>query len=222
MNFLRFLSFWVGGVVLITGPCFESVAESLAEENAPFKEESANPQQDVSSPRLISLNGPVDGAMAIQFRKRILQYDYESHDPIYIWINSPGGDSAAMFLMYNLMKMVESPVVTIGAGMIASAASLLLSAGSKGHRFMFPHSRLMIHEGGSGVTAAPKKIFDAAVEYLKSREDEYPAYLAQETGQTLDKMKKLCSKDRWMGAEEAIALGFIDKVLYKNPFHVSS
>jgi ATP-dependent Clp protease protease subunit len=215
MKFLNFLSFWVVGMVLITGPC----SESLAEEPASFKEEPANPQQSVPSPRLISITKHIEGSMLPLFRDKILTYDYEdSQSPIYIWINSPGGDISVALTLYDLMKIVKSPVITIGGGRVCSAASFLLSSGDKGERCMLPHSRLMIHRGQGHAFGPTMDMFYLTAEYTKKLRHEYESVEAENIGLPVEELKKISFGEYWMGAQEAINKGFVDRILSTSPF----
>ena len=139
----------------------------------------------------------------------------ESEDPdkdINLYINSPGGDITGLFAIYDTMKYIKSDVSTIVMGQAASAAAVLLAAGTKGKRYALPHSRVLIHQPHGGAQGQAVDIEIQAKEILRYRKllDEI---LAEHTGQDIDKIKHDTDRDFIMSALEAQDYGIVDEVI---------
>jgi ATP-dependent Clp protease protease subunit len=139
----------------------------------------------------------------------------ESEDPekeIYLYINSPGGVVTAGLAIYDTIQYISCPVATLCMGQAASMGALLLAAGSKGMRYALPNSRIMIHQpsGGFRGQATDIDIHAREVLRLKARLNEI---LAEHTGQSVDTIAAQTERDNFMGAEEAVKFGLIDRVL---------
>lgn len=165
--------------------------------------------------RKIFLWGPVDDKSAKDITARLLYL--EAIDPgkeITFYINSPGGVVTSGMVIYDTMQMISSPVSTVCMGMAASMGSILLSGGKKGRRFMFPSGQVMIHQpsgGGQGVSADLEIM---AVQILKIK--QLGAHiLADNCGQTYEKVMKDFDRDYWMDAKESVTYGIVDGVLDK-------
>lgn len=131
---------------------------------------------------------------------------------ISIYINSPGGTISAGLAIYDTMRFLGCDITTYCIGQAASMAALLLAAGTKGKRFSLPHARVMLHQpyGGMGGTSADMKL--QAEEIL--RQKHLIAKLTSEaTGQPIEKIIEDSERDFFMGAQEAVAYGLIDRVL---------
>ena len=165
--------------------------------------------------RKVFLWGPVDDKSAKDITNRLLYL--ESTDPgkeITFYINSPGGGVTSGMVIYDTMKMISSPVSTICMGMAASMGSILLSGGEKGKRFIFPHGEVMIHQpsGGGQGTSADLEII--AVQILKAKQLG-AKILADNCGQTYEKVLGDFDRDYWMDASESIDYGIVDGVIDK-------
>ncbi|MEO8111499.1 MAG: ATP-dependent Clp protease proteolytic subunit [Ginsengibacter sp.] len=165
--------------------------------------------------RKIFLWGPVDDKSAKDITNRLLYL--EAVDPgkeISFYINSPGGGVTSGMVIYDTMKMITSPVSTICMGMAASMGSILLSGGAKGKRFIFPHGEVMIHQpsGGGQGTSADLEII--AVQILKAKQLG-ARILAENCGQTYDKVMEDFDRDYWMDAKESKKYGIVDGILDK-------
>lgn len=139
----------------------------------------------------------------------------ESEDPerdIRLYINSPGGDIYALLSIYDTMQYVRNDVSTTVMGMAASAAAVILAAGSHGKRYALPNSRVLIHQprGQAGGQAADIEIWAREVLGLRARLDEI---LAAHTGQTIEKVKTDTDRDFIMTAEQAKEYGMVDEVI---------
>src|SRR5690606_37198472 len=113
---------------------------------------------------------------------------------------------------YDCMASLKSDVATICTGFAASMGSILLSAGEKGKRFIQPHARVMIHQPSGGVRGVASDIEITAQEILISKELS-ARLLAENCGQTVEKVMKDFNRDHWMGAEESVAYGIVDAIL---------
>jgi len=165
--------------------------------------------------RKIFLWGPVDDKSSKDITDRLIYL--EAIDPgkeITFYINSPGGVVTSGMVIYDTMQMISSPVSTVCMGMAASMGSILLSGGKKGRRFIFPHGEVMIHQpsGGGRGTSADLEIM--AVQMLKTKEMG-AKILAENCGQTFEKVMKDFDRDYWMDANESIKYGIVDKLLKK-------
>ncbi|MFM7580391.1 MAG: ATP-dependent Clp protease proteolytic subunit, partial [Microcystaceae cyanobacterium] len=133
--------------------------------------------------------------------------------PIYLYINSPGGSVTAGMAIYDTMQYIKSEVITICVGLAASMGAFLLSAGTPGKRLALPHARIMIHQpmGGTGRRQATDIQIEAQ-EILRIRQ-QLNELMAQQTGQTIEKIAKDTDRDYFMSAAEAKDYGLIDKVI---------
>lgn len=143
----------------------------------------------------------------------------ESEDPeqdIYLYINSPGGSVSAGMGIFDTMNHIRPDVCTICLGLAASMGAFLLSAGEKGKRMSLPHSRIMIHQplGGAQGQATDIEIQAREILYIK---DRLNTYLADHTGQPLEKIQEDTERDFFMSAEEAKEYGLIDMTIDRRP-----
>lgn len=166
--------------------------------------------------RKVFLWGIVTDKSAEQVVNRLLYLEaIDPGKPIYFYINSPGGVVTSGMVMMDTMKLITSPVHTICMGLAASMGSLLLSNGEKGNRSIWPNGRVMIHQpsiGGAQGTAADLEI--TAREIIRTKELG-ARILAENCGQTFEKVMKDFDRDYWMNAEEAVKYGIIDKIADK-------
>jgi ATP-dependent Clp protease protease subunit len=165
--------------------------------------------------RKVFLWGVVDDKSAKEITDRLLYL--EAIDPgkeITFYINSPGGVVTSGMVIYDTMQLISSPVSTVCMGMAASMGSILLSGGEKGNRYIFPHGEVMIHQpsGGGRGTSADLEIM--AVQIQKTKEMG-ARILAENCGQTFEKVMKDFDRDYWLDAKESIAYGIVDHILKK-------
>jgi ATP-dependent Clp protease protease subunit len=163
--------------------------------------------------RVIFLVGPINDGMANLIVAQLLFLESENPDKeIHLYINSPGGSVSAGMAIYDTMQFIKPDVSTLCTGLAASMGSFLLAAGAKGKRYCLPNSRVMIHQpsGGFQGQASDIEIHAREVLYLKKRLNEM---LAKHTGQSIEQIERDSDRDRFMGAEEAVEYGLIDKVL---------
>ncbi len=139
----------------------------------------------------------------------------DQSEPITIYINSPGGSIYAGLAIYDIMKKVEAPIITIGLGLCASMGAFLLSAGNKGKRYALENTEIMIHQplGGSQGQVSDIEIMTKRYLYLRNKLN---AMLAKHTGQSIKKIAKDTDRDYFMSSEEAKEYGLIDEVISLN------
>jgi ATP-dependent Clp protease, protease subunit len=162
---------------------------------------------------IIFLGTPIDDAVANLVCAQLLHLESENPDKdISIYINSPGGDITALFAIYDTMRFIKPDLNTICFGQAASAAAVLLAAGTPGKRLALPHARILLHQpwGQAGGQATDVEL--AAKEILRMRTllDEM---LAQHTGQDIARIHRDTDRDFVMSAEEAKEYGIIDDVI---------
>jgi ATP-dependent Clp protease protease subunit len=166
--------------------------------------------------RKIFFWGVVNDNSAKEIVNKLLYLDaIKPGEEIKLYINSPGGVVTSGMVVYDVMKMISSPVSTICMGMAASMGSILLSGGVKGKRFIFPHGEVMIHQpsiGGAQGTSADLEIIAAQIAKTK---ELGARILADNCGKTLDQVMKDFDRDYWMNAQEALEYGIVDGVLDK-------
>lgn len=163
--------------------------------------------------RIIFLVGPVEDHVANLVVAQLLFLESENPDKdIHLYINSPGGTVSAGLAIYDTMQFVRPDVSTMCVGQAASMGALLLAGGAKGKRYCLPHSRLMIHQPLGGFHGQASDVDIHAREILKLRE-RLNEVLAEHTGQPLKKIAADTERDRFMGGEEGVAYGLVDRVL---------
>lgn len=134
--------------------------------------------------------------------------------PIYFFINSPGGVISSGMTVFDMMNMISSPVYTINMGMAASMGALLFAAGVKGHRYVYPHARVLIHQPLiSGQIVAPALDIKIHADEIKKTRAEINRILSERTGKSVEQLEKDTDRDYWMNAGEAIKYGIADSLL---------
>ncbi|SHE75808.1 ClpP family protease [Flavisolibacter ginsengisoli] len=167
--------------------------------------------------RAIYLWGVVDDKSAKDVVTKLLLLEADAPGKeIKFFISSPGGSVTSGMVIYDTMKLIKSPVSTICMGLAASMGSILLSAGEKGKRFIYPHGEVMIHQpslGGhiQGVSAD----MEIHAEQILRTKEMGARILADNTGQTIERIRKDFERDYWMDAEKSIEYGIVDKILDK-------
>lgn len=163
--------------------------------------------------RIVFLLGQVEDYMANLVVAQLLFLESENPDKdIYLYINSPGGVVTAGLAIYDTIQFIKPDVSTLCIGQAASAAALLLTAGTKGKRFCLPHSRVMIHQPLGGYQGQASDIEIHAKETLIVRE-RLNSIMAKHTGKTPEQIMHDTDRDNFMSAEEAVNYGLVDLVL---------
>jgi ATP-dependent Clp protease protease subunit len=135
----------------------------------------------------------------------------DSEKDIYLYINSPGGSITAGMAIYDTMQFVPNDIVTVGIGIAASMGQLLLTAGTKGKRYITPNARVLLHQphGGFGGTASDIQTQAQLILDMKKRLAEITA---AQTGKTVAQINSDGDRDRWFNAQEALEYGFVDHI----------
>jgi ATP-dependent Clp protease protease subunit len=182
-------------------------------DKGPFGERAYDIYSRLLKERIIFLTGGIDDAVANTVVAQLLFLQAE--DPkkdISLYINSPGGVITSGLAILDTMAHIKPDVSTICIGMAASMASVLLSAGKKGKRFILPNSEVMIHQPWGGAQGQASDIEITARHILKARE-RLNKILAKNTGQKLEKIENDVDRDFFMDAEEALKYGIVDQIL---------
>lgn len=163
--------------------------------------------------RIIMLTGEItdDTATVICSQLLFLANENSTKD-ISLYINSPGGSVTAGMAIYDTMNFVKPDVSTVCMGMAASMGAFLLSSGQKGKRFCLPNAEVMIHQplGGTQGQASDMEI---AVNHILRTKEKLNSILSNNTGQTIDTIKRETDRDNWFSAKEALDFGLVDKII---------
>lgn len=164
--------------------------------------------------RKIFLLGPVTSAMLDSFTLQMMTLLEDKKNPISIYINSPGGEVLAGLGIYDQIKACPAPVNVYCIGLAASMGAVLLTGGPKGHRYILPHSKVMIHEplidSGAGGSATSIQRTAESILKIKRMINEI---LAEHTGKTIKQIDKATDHDNFMTAQEAVKFGICDKII---------
>jgi ATP-dependent Clp protease protease subunit len=163
--------------------------------------------------RIVFLGTPVNDEIANVVMAQLLHLESEDPDKdISIYINSPGGSITALFAIYDTIEYIKSDVQTICMGQAASAAAVLLAAGTPGKRFALPHSRVLLHQPSGGAEGQSVDIEIQAREILRMR-DLLNQILAEKTGQTVERIGRDTDRDFILEAQAAKDYGIIDEII---------
>ena len=165
--------------------------------------------------RKIFLWGEVSDKSAKDITEKLLYLELEAPgEPIQFYINTPGGSITAGMAIYDTMQLISSPISVIVTGMAASMGSILLCGAPKGSRYVYPHSRVMIHQPliAGRMVGPAADIHIQAIEMERIR-DELNSILANATGQSIDKIQKDTDRDFYMTAKQALEYGIADKIV---------
>jgi len=184
------------------------------EERTSYGMRRIDPYTKLFEDRIIFLGTPIsdDIANAVMAQLLCLQ-QMDAERDIEIYINSPGGSFTALTTIYDTMRYIKPDVSTVSLGQAASAAAVILAAGTKGKRLALPNSRILIHqpatEGGYGQSS---DIEIQAREILRIR-SLMEQMLAEDTGKTTEEVSRDIERDKYLTAEQALEYGIIDEVL---------
>lgn len=165
--------------------------------------------------RVLFCEGTIDYPMVMELVEKIIYLDSISHEPITLVISSQGGRVDAGLVLYDVIQIVQSPVRTIGV-MAYSMGAFLLASGTKGERWVLPHTRVMLHEPklSQGAAGSASNIRDLANDMLKTKKmlDEI---ISKHTGKSLEEVEENTSYEHFFTAEQALDFGLIDGILKK-------
>lgn len=162
--------------------------------------------------RTILLTGEIDHEMAERIVAQLLILDAESQDPIRMIITSNGGHIESGFAIYDVMRFIQSEIITVGAGWVVSMAVPILLGARKENRLSLPNTRYMIHQPIGGVGGQATDVRIAAQEIIKIRE-KINNLLSVETGQPLEKIAADSDRNFWLSAEAAQQYGLVSRII---------
>ena len=163
---------------------------------------------------ILFLGTPIDDTIANLVCAQLIHLESENPDKdINIYINSPGGDITALFAIYDTMQFIKNDIATICLGQAASAAAVLLAAGTKGKRLALPHSRVLLHQPYGQVGYGQVTDLEIAAKEIMRMRDLLEEILASHTGQPIERIHADTDRDFVMEANEALAYGIIDDVI---------
>lgn len=197
------------GVRMIT---YESEEKEEKKENDSSKANVLS--ESMFKTRQILLSGGIDKDSAEKVIRRLLVLESDSDKPIYLYINSPGGEVASGFAIFDTIRFINAPVYTIAAGDVASAGALIYLASPKERRLSLPNSSFLIHQpliSGvyKGVTT-DVEIFATEMEKTRAKINKI---ISEETGVSLDQVQKDTERDYWLNAQEAVDYGLVGKII---------
>jgi ATP-dependent Clp protease protease subunit len=164
--------------------------------------------------RIIYFTGVVNDETCDTAIAQLLYLSSVDERDINMYINSPGGSVVDGLGLVDTMNYINCDISTTCIGMAASMGSVLLSNGTKGKRFVLPHSRVMIHQVSSGAQGVLKDLEIELEQTRRCKQDIYKI-LADNTGKAFDEIEKDCDRNYWLIGEEAVKYGIVDKVLEK-------
>ncbi|MFY8089709.1 MAG: ClpP family protease [Chitinophagaceae bacterium] len=167
--------------------------------------------------RAVYLWGAVEDKTAKDVVSKLLLLDADNPgEEIKFFINSPGGVVTSGMVIYDTIKMLQSPVSTICMGLAASMGSILLSCGVKGKRFIYPHGEVMIHQPSlSGYYQATSIDLEIQAEQIRKTKELGAKILAENCGKTFEQIMNDFNRDYWMNAQEAVDYGIVDGIMNK-------
>ena len=181
------------------------------------EEKSIKIQETFLKERKVFLWGEVSDKSARDVTEKLLYLEMDAPgQEITFYINTPGGSITAGMAVYDTMKLISSPIKVVVTGMAASMGSILLCGADKGKRFLYPHSRVLIHQPLiSGQMVAVAVDIHIQAQEMERLRDELNAILAESSGQPLEKIQKDTDRDFYMTADEAIKYGLADGIVEK-------
>ena len=163
---------------------------------------------------IIFLGMPIDDTVANLICTQLIHLESENPDrDINIYINSPGGDITSLFAIYDTMQFIKNDIATICLGQAASAAAVLLAAGTKGKRLALPHSRVLLHQPYGQVGYGQVTDLEIAAKEILRMRDLLEEILAKHTGQSMERIHADTDRDFVIEANEAVEYGIIDSVI---------
>ncbi|WP_022899268.1 ClpP family protease [Humibacter albus] len=170
-------------------------------------------RRELYEQRVLVLDGPLDDDNGALLTTSILSL--AAIDPgtdIALWIHSPGGSVPSMLAIRDVMRLVPCDVSTLALGLACSAGQFLLSSGTPGKRRALPHARILMHQGSAGIGGTAVDI-ELQADDLRYTRDTVLGLIAEDTGQSAERVFEDSLHDRWYTAEEARAYGFIDSIV---------
>lgn len=162
--------------------------------------------------RKVFITGEIDQKLARETVQQLHALDYLSHEPIQVFISSPGGHVESGDMIFDAIRFIESPVLTIGSGWVASAGALIFVAAKKENRYSLPNTRFLLHQPSGGFSGQSSDIAIYSKEILRMRE-RLNQIFAEATGQPIERIRQDTDRDFWLSASEAVDYGLVSKVV---------
>ncbi len=183
------------------------------EEKKDEKESGRFLEHELLKSRTIIISQAIDAQLAKYIYSALILLENEDPaKPITVIINSQGGSADSGFGIYDMLKFVKPPIITITAGLCASAAIIIFLAGDKNRRYSLPNSRFLIHQPSTSAVGPASDLEITANQILKIR-DQFNLIIANETGQTLEKVTEDANRDFWLDAKQAVDYGLVSKII---------
>ena len=190
----------------------QGAAARAAQDDAPAAGREEGMGLKMLETRTVLVTGQVDDKLAARTIAQLMILDADNHDPIRVMITSQGGHVDSGFAIHDVLRFIESPVSTIGAGWVASIAVPILFGAPKERRYSLPNTRFLLHQPSGGAGGQASDIRIEAEEILKVRE-RLNGLIARETGQDLDRITKDSDRNFWMDAQQALEYGLVGQVI---------
>jgi ATP-dependent Clp protease protease subunit len=174
---------------------------------------SLNPMDSVlMKNRTLTLFGEVNQDLSRRVAEKLLTLSFESDAPITLYISSPGGHVESGDTIFDMIRYIKPVVRTVGTGWVGSIATHIYLAPEKEHRFSLPNTRFLIHQPAGGFGGDASDIEIHAREIVKTRA-RINRIIAQQTGQTVERVTEDTDRDHWMSAEESLAYGLVGQII---------
>ncbi|MGH9450384.1 MAG: ATP-dependent Clp endopeptidase proteolytic subunit ClpP [Terriglobia bacterium] len=166
---------------------------------------------------IIFIGTPIDDNVANLVTAQLLFLEAEDPEKdVQLYINSPGGSVTAGLAIYDTMQFIRPSVATICIGQAASAAALLLAAGTHGKRYALPNSRVLIHQPSMGGLSGQATDIDIHAREILRMRSNLNEIMAKHTGQSMEKIEHDVERDFWMNADQAHEYGMVDEIIFKH------
>ncbi len=162
--------------------------------------------------RSVLLSGEINKQLAERIIKQLILLEEDGENPVRVFIDSPGGDADAGYAIFDMLRFINPPVITIGMGLVASAAAIVLLAAPSERRVALPNSHYLIHQPLSGIRGVATEIEIHARELEKLR-SKINQMIADETGQSVEKVEQDTDRDYWLSAAEAQEYGLVSRII---------
>jgi ATP-dependent Clp protease, protease subunit len=173
----------------------------------------AEARRELFRQRVLVLDGPLDDDNGTLLATQLLALAAEDEvSDIALWIHSPGGSVPSMLAIRDVMRLIPNDVATLALGLACSAGQFLLSAGTRGKRLALPHARILMHQGSAGIGGSAVEV-EVQADDLRHTRDTVLGLIADDTGQSRERIFDDSLHDRWYTAAQALDYGFVDGIV---------
>ncbi len=191
--------------------------EKETEKDSPDKGEKGpgpNVEKEMFEARIVMISAPVDAKLAHVVNSKILALErHNPRDPIYLFINSPGGEVQSGFSIFDCARFVKPDVITVVVGLAASMGSIITLCAKREHRFAFPNAKILVHQPSVGGLGGSVSDIEIHAKDLLETKDQIIKLYVEECGRNYDEVKKTLNRDSWMTAEAAVKWGHLHKIV---------